>query len=278
MKRNTRNYKEKKPLITFGQFVLPLTVIMAVALLFFSVKLFFLDPGEVSRPPEEETEQSPYKIDKPAAPASGEKPAEVQPQPQSQPQTAVKKTVKVKKEESKPAPAAAVKKETVRKADVRQEPARKSEVKAEPKAEPKKESKTEPKGEGVRKVSTLPAQEPSRSAKPAASADQKPARKSEAVSADRRTERKTAVSADQPAAGGRWDVQIGGFTAKDGAMQVLGKARGEGYDVYIYESKRDGAPFYKVRARGPKSQEDARKLADKLAGGGYPVYLVQIRK
>ena len=108
MKRNTRNYKEKKPLITFGQFVLPLTVIMAIALLFFSVKLFFLDPGEVSRPPEEETEQSPYKIDKPAAPASGEKPAEVQPQPQLQPQTAVKKTVKVKKEESKPAPAAAV--------------------------------------------------------------------------------------------------------------------------------------------------------------------------
>lgn len=274
MKRNTRNYKEKKPLITFGQFVLPLTVIMAIALLFFSVKLFFLDPGEVSRPPEEETEQSPYKIDKPAAPASGEKAAEVQPQPQ----TAVKKTVKVKKEESEPAPAAAVKKEPVRKADVRQEPARKSEVKAEPKAEPKKESKTEPKGEGVRKVSTLPAQEPSRSAKPAASADQKSARKSAAVSADRRTERKTAVSADQPAAVGRWDVQIGGFTAKDGAMQVLGKARGEGYDVYIYESKRDGAPFYKVRARGPKSQEEARKLADKLAGGGYPVYLVQIRK
>ncbi len=32
--RRTRNYKEKKPMATFGQFILPLTVIMAVALLF----------------------------------------------------------------------------------------------------------------------------------------------------------------------------------------------------------------------------------------------------
>ncbi|MBP9559661.1 MAG: SPOR domain-containing protein, partial [Synergistaceae bacterium] len=44
--RRTRNYKEKKPMATFGQFILPLTVIMAVALLFFSVKLFFFNSNE----------------------------------------------------------------------------------------------------------------------------------------------------------------------------------------------------------------------------------------
>ncbi|HAJ93369.1 MAG TPA: hypothetical protein DCM41_00595 [Synergistaceae bacterium] len=44
--RRTRNYKEKKTMATFGQFILPLTVIMAVALLFFSVKLFFFNSNE----------------------------------------------------------------------------------------------------------------------------------------------------------------------------------------------------------------------------------------
>ncbi|MDD4160348.1 MAG: SPOR domain-containing protein [Synergistaceae bacterium] len=44
--RRTRNYKEKKPMTTFGQLILPLTVIMAVALLFFSVKLFFFNSNE----------------------------------------------------------------------------------------------------------------------------------------------------------------------------------------------------------------------------------------
>lgn len=55
MRRNTRNYKEKKPMITFGQFILPLTVVMAVALLFFSVKLFFLSPEHVRFDDEKET-------------------------------------------------------------------------------------------------------------------------------------------------------------------------------------------------------------------------------
>lgn len=43
--RRTRNFKEKKTVTSFGQFVLPLTVIMAVALLFFSVRLFFFGSG-----------------------------------------------------------------------------------------------------------------------------------------------------------------------------------------------------------------------------------------
>lgn len=39
--RKSRIMKEKKPLSSFGQLILPLTLIMTVALLFFSVKLFF---------------------------------------------------------------------------------------------------------------------------------------------------------------------------------------------------------------------------------------------
>ena len=59
---------------------------------------------------------------------------------------------------------------------------------------------------------------------------------------------------------------------------MLEKARSDGYNVYIYESKRDDSPFYKVRARGPRTKEEAQALADKLTAGGYPVYLVPVKK
>ncbi|MCE5202528.1 MAG: SPOR domain-containing protein [Synergistaceae bacterium] len=57
--RKTHNYKERKPMATFGQFILPLAALMALALLFFSVKLFFLDPNDASMPIENQiaTEQ-----------------------------------------------------------------------------------------------------------------------------------------------------------------------------------------------------------------------------
>ncbi|MEG1799116.1 MAG: hypothetical protein RR214_02950, partial [Synergistaceae bacterium] len=45
--RKSHSRKEKKAMATFGQFILPLTVVMAAALMFFSVKLFFLDPHDV---------------------------------------------------------------------------------------------------------------------------------------------------------------------------------------------------------------------------------------
>ena len=74
--RRTRNYKEKKPMTTFGQFILPLTVIMALALLFFSVKLFFFNTDgtdEITVPREETVKQAP------ADPVPAERPAEITP-------------------------------------------------------------------------------------------------------------------------------------------------------------------------------------------------------
>ena len=48
LKRNHRAAKAKRPMTVFGRFILPLTAIMAVALLFFSAKLFFLTSNERS--------------------------------------------------------------------------------------------------------------------------------------------------------------------------------------------------------------------------------------
>ncbi len=72
--RRTRNYKEKRPMATFGQFILPLTVIMAIALLFFSVKLFFFNPNDIT-PPKEDPLASEQKAQIDVAPKPAKKTA-----------------------------------------------------------------------------------------------------------------------------------------------------------------------------------------------------------
>ncbi|MDO5116417.1 MAG: SPOR domain-containing protein [Synergistaceae bacterium] len=49
--RKTRSYKEKKKISLFGQILLPIALLMALALLYFSIKLFFFthkEPLEIS--------------------------------------------------------------------------------------------------------------------------------------------------------------------------------------------------------------------------------------
>lgn len=226
MKRNTRNYKDKKPLLTFGQFILPLTVIMAVALLFFSIKLFFLSPEDVQLDDEKETPKreavkSPdVKEDAPAVKKEEPKPVKAEKIVVAKPVTPAKPATQA---EPKPAKTGPVKNETQ-------------------KTEPKKNAETKP---------TTPVAAPKKPQTPPS----EPA--------------KTAH---------RWDVQIGGFASGDSAKALLNKASSEGYDAYMTESKRDGAPFYKVRVKGAPLREDAANVAAKLQTAGYPVYLVEIKK
>ncbi|MDR1482050.1 MAG: SPOR domain-containing protein [Synergistaceae bacterium] len=44
--RRSRNYKEKSSMFTFGHFALPLAAVVALGLLFFGIKLFFLAPPD----------------------------------------------------------------------------------------------------------------------------------------------------------------------------------------------------------------------------------------
>lgn len=44
--RRSRNYKDKRPMLAFGQIVLPIAALIAVGLLFVGVKLFFLTPPD----------------------------------------------------------------------------------------------------------------------------------------------------------------------------------------------------------------------------------------
>lgn len=47
--RRSRSYKDKGYMAAFGQFMLPLAVVMAIALLYFSMKLFFLPTSGTDR-------------------------------------------------------------------------------------------------------------------------------------------------------------------------------------------------------------------------------------
>ena len=72
-----------------------------------------------------------------------------------------------------------------------------------------------------------------------------------------------------------WDVQIGGFSDKKNSTQLLQKAHTEGYQAYISETEKDGAPFYRIRVRGAKDRTAAQKISSELQGRGYPVFLVK---
>ena len=59
LKRNARATKAKRPMTAFGRFILPLAAVMAVALFFFSAKLFFLTSNERNYYVENSTEELP---------------------------------------------------------------------------------------------------------------------------------------------------------------------------------------------------------------------------
>ena len=215
--RKSRNYKEKKTMTTFGQFILPLTVIMAVALLFFSVKLFFFNSNEIENVVSNE---------------------QVVNKNENVPVASQKKVA------DKPVPDMPAKK----KIDIK--PAQPVEVKKEA---PKKENIT--------------------TALPPLKAPVKPSE----------TAKVTVVKVEKPQEASvqktaRWDIQIGAFTSKEYALQLIETEKAKGYSVYLVEGIKDGSPFYKVRVKNPKTgKEAAVALSKKLEDEGQPVFLVEIK-
>jgi len=243
--RRTRSYKEKKPIATFGQFILPLTVIMAVALLFFSVKLFFVDPNDASVPKEGGAAAVQPKLTGSAESHEEEVP--------------IKKPVK-KAETKTSAVSIARPVDETKSVAITKDSAR------DAKGQPDEKKQSVRTAEST--VKTTQINEP-----------QKASAKKTATLSD--GNRSPAVSTEQSAAADekptvRWDVQIGGFLSKKNAVELMEKARAQGYDVYMDESTMNQAPFYRVRVRGSENKEDARKTSAKLQQDGYPVYIVEI--
>lgn len=207
--RRTRNYKDKKPMATFGQFILPLTVIMAVALLFFSVKLFFFnsdETGDIIFSGQETVSQESFQ---PEAKVTEQDFAE----------TEAQKIVEIKQAQP---------------------------VDAKEEVQQKKTS-----AETATAKTTVAA-------------------------------KATTVQSikNQPASltGARWDVQIGAFSSKENALQLIKEVKSKGYTAYLAEAKKDGTSFYKVRIKNPKTgRDEATALSAKLQKDGYPFFLVEIK-
>lgn len=217
--RRTRSYKDKGPAGIFGQFMLPIAVIMAIALLYFSIKLFFVNSGESRR---QETAGSRPVV---SAEAPGNAPAVVAEQPAPQaPATPP----------AQPRPAQVV---------------------AGPVDGQSAQTGPKPQQPGARPSET----------KPAAAQQATPPAKTQPA----------ATKPAQTPAIKRYDVQIGAFSARDNAVQLLHKARAQGYEVYVNESEREGPP-YRVRVKGTADKQQTEALSAKLKQQGYPIYVVTI--
>ena len=200
--RRSRGYKEKNFMASFGQFILPLAVIMAIALLYFSMKLFFLTPSE----------RRARVTDNPQTVSADTTQNAIVPPVLEKPQASAP---------TSPPPAVVV---------------------AGPVTQSQPSARTEPANQA------RPAEQP---LKPTGTAQQ---------------------------AGGsrRYDVQIGAFTSSGNAAQLVQKARGQGYDVYISEGVQNGATYFRVRVKGSAQRAEAQDLSVKLQAQDYPVYIVPI--
>ena len=239
--RKSQSRKEKRTMATFGQFILPLTVIMAFALLFFSIKLFFLDPKDIDIMDDGHVKYTPQSS---VNRAESKLPTDIYVDKINN-ESKVKKDLTPKKNTAGTVKKTAVKKSAADTSDEVKKVLNSTAVSAEKK---KVSAATETKM--VKREVTQTAATASEGNKT------------------------LPAKAETTAAAGRWDIQIGGFAAKEGAMETLKKARSEGYQVYITESVMNDKPFYKVRVKGSAEKSAAAKMSSEIATLGYPVYIV----
>lgn len=234
--RRSRSYKDKGYMAAFGQFMLPLAVVMAIALLYFSMKLFFLPTSGTDRRGSLNSAVVSADVTPPAPPAASTTAGPATPATQTPATPATSAQTSGAASGNKPAIVAG--------------PVGSSgQSQAKPPTKPTTTAATTP-------ANTAPS-------KPAAAAGTSQSTKP--VSA--------AASPSQ-----RYDVQIGAFTTRENAQQLLQKARGQGHDVYINEAVHNGAPYFRVRVKGPAQKTEAQTLSAKLQEQGYPVYTVPIAK
>lgn len=228
--RRTRSYKEKRPVGIFGQFMLPLAVVMAIALLYFSIKLFFLNSGTAG-------------VDNIAG--------------GGQTTTHSVQAVSAEPPQVQTPPVVPVQVPRVVAGPV--------------------DDKTASSQPGTRPpaVATPPttAVKPPATTKPPATATTPPA-----VAKPPATATKPPTATTPPATAAvakRYDVQIGAFSSRDNAVQLVRNTRAQGYEVYVNEPE-SAAPPYRVRVKGPADRQKAETLSAKLKEQGYPVYIIAI--
>ena len=312
--RKSRNYKEKRSMLTFGQLALPLAALVALALLFVGIKLFFLSPNDKKGDSVNLIETTVNITSEDSI-----KSADTEPKPQVQ--STVKQTEKradtakiVTKSKaaekiklagpivpeslnSKKETGSTKQKNTVkeRAAETRsvkevrdvkkQTPPAVAEVKREIKPERKTEtviSKERPKDTAgaitVKKPTGQRIVTEERSAKPV----EKTVVKKDTATTDKkdasdvRAAKPTVKPAENrdKASGLKWVVQVGAFVSAESATELAGQVQKHGYTTRISKGEAAGKEYHRVRVGAGTSKEDAAKLAAELEGKGYPVSVV----
>lgn len=283
-------------MITFGQFILPLAVLVALALLFFSIKLFFYSPTEICT--EDIAEQEDRQITQIIRERT-EKRAGARKETVKKPEApAVKTEAEQKKngtaEELGHVSIASARpvKSASKAVSAEKTAAKKTFETAHPESKTKRTENTEAKNkpEDQKKNVKTVVKEP-----PAAKTEQKAAVKQEqkavmkteqkavqkkeaktALNTVQKTETKTEKEAAKGAAK-RYDIQIGVFSDKKNAEQYVQTLKKQGYAAYAAEETINSALCCKVRVKGSADRGETKKLSDELKSKGYEVYTVEIQ-
>lgn len=283
-------------MITFGQFILPLAVFVALALLFFSIKLFFYSPTEIRT--EDIAEQEDRQITQIIRKRT-EKRTAAQEETLKKPETPAEKAetnpkkTKIQEEighvsiaSARPVKSASkavsAEKTAVEKMFENAQPQSKTKktenagTKSKP-AEQKKSVKTVVKEQPVSKTEQRTAVKQEQ--KIVVKTEQKAVQKKEtktALNTVQKTEPKTDKEETKGAAK-RYDVQIGVFSDKKNAEQYVQTLKKQGYTAYAAEDTVNSALCCKVRVKGSANREETKKLSDELKSKGYEVYTVEIQ-
>jgi len=270
--RQDNNFQDRKGITTFGQLILPLTIVIALGLMFFSVRLFFYTPMNPERDNvmEEESKQIKEiikdKQEKKTAEAKNngaysqdKKGAVVQ---QGKDDKAVG-NAKAKEEYVSINPAKPIKTSTSKKITNESAVIARKTAKQEDKITQPVATKKEAKGE-------------KQAVKTAKENSDKKAEKTQTSQKAKSTKTEKQAQSASTAKVKRWDIQIGVFSDKKNAEQLMQKAKSEGYKVYIEEETVKNASCYKIRVQGATDKEKTEKLLKDLSSKGYPVYAVAV--
>lgn len=111
-------------------------------------------------------------------------------------------------------------------------------------------------------------------APPAAQTPQKASPASPSKPAPRQPE----VQSPAPsAANSRWGVQIGSFTAREGAETVRQQAAKAGFSSVVTSALVNGKTYFRVTVPAGNNREQADNLAERLKKSGFPVFVVGMR-
>lgn len=272
-RRNNQAYKQKRPLIAFGQLILPLSAVIAVGMLLVGVKLFFMTPSIPSTSVEENPSVSVAHHEE-AQPSNEEVSSKTSP---SREKVMSHKTPKQR----------IVAVPLVQASPISSSDSRKNLPALSPLGRGIRPTFSKG-GEKVQSRGSEPERVLSPNAERSSSLEAKnpPLLKEQVEESTLKTQQrsststKVATSQDKTAPSSltlsNWGVQIGAFSQKEAAEALCQKVGKEGLKASVVQVTLDGRIFFRVRIYAGHDRSSAEALATELQAKGYPTLIVPL--